>query len=420
MDEVDGRRWVVLAVGLSATIAACMFQYGLPYLIPALRRDGLSLGEAGLMVACPTMGLMVAFIAWGAVADRWGERIALSLGLGTAGAALFAAVAAQGRLVLMGVFLALAGAGGAAAHAAGGRLILGWFAARERGLAMGLRQTSTPLGIGLAASAYPPLADGGLGVPLLVTAVYCAVSAGLIVLLVRDPRRVDDTAQTGGRGRTPYRTPLLWRLHAASALLIVPQFTVGTFALVFLVDEHHWGAVTAGRVLAVVAVAGAVSRVVTGVWSDRVGTRLRPLRLVAAAVATVMAVLAAGTAASSPIAVAVLMIAAVVTVSPNGLAFTAVAEHAGRAWAGRALGVQSTAQHVVTVIVPPVIGAVIGGVGGYPAAFAVAAVFGLAAVPLIPVGSGRIRKRGSTTKAHAGHGRPAHPRSTASPSPTEP
>lgn len=415
---------MVLAVGLSATVAACMFQYGLPYLIPALRRAGLSLGEAGLVVACPTVGLMTALIAWGAVADRWGERIALSLGLGIAAVGLFAAVAGRERPVLMGACLALAGAGGGAVHAAGGRLILGWFAARERGLAMGLRQASTPLGTGLAALAYPPLAGGGPGVPLLVTAACCAAAAGLIVLLVRDPRRVEEAgetgenARTGARGGTPYRTPVLWRLHAASALLVVPQFTVGTFALVFLVDEHRWDAVTAGRALAVAAVAGAVARIGAGVWSDRAGTRLRPLRLVTAGVAAVMAVLAAETAAASPVAVAVLMAAAVVTVSPNGLAFTAVAEHAGQAWAGRALGVQSTAQHVMAVIVPPAIGAVIGGAGGYPAAFAVAAAFGLAAVPVVP--GGRIRRRASTATAHAGRRRPARPRSSASPASTEP
>ncbi|MBA9004086.1 MFS transporter [Thermomonospora cellulosilytica] len=419
MDEADGRRWVVLAVGLGATIAGCMFQYGLPYLIPALRRSGLSLGEAGLVVVCPTVGLMAALIAWGAAADRWGERIVLSLGLGAAGAALLAAAAAQERPALMGACLVAAGAGGASVHAAGGRLILGWFAARERGLAMGLRQTSTPLGIGLAALLYPPLAGGGLGVPLLVTAVCCAAAAGLVALLVRDPRR-DDAPQDAARTAAPYRTPVLWRLHAASALLVVPQFTVGTFALVFLIDEHRWDAATAGRALAAVAVAGAAARIAAGIWSDRAGTRLRPLRLVAAAVTAVMAALAAGTAAGSPAAVAVLLVAGVITVSPNGLAFTAVAEHAGRAWAGRALGVQNTAQNAMAVLAPPAAGALIGGTGGYPLAFAVAAAFGLAAVPLVPAGTGRIRRRASTARARAGRRRPARPRSTASPSPTEP
>ena len=56
---------------------------------------------------------------------------------------------------------------------------------------------------------------------------------------------------------SPYRGPALWRIHAASALLVVPQFTVATFALVFLVTARGWPAPVAGPVLAVAATAGA-------------------------------------------------------------------------------------------------------------------------------------------------------------------
>ncbi|MGK5559292.1 MFS transporter, partial [Actinomadura kijaniata] len=123
----------------------------------------------------------------------------------------------------------------------------------------------------------------------------------------------------------------------------------------FLVDAQHIDPATAGRVLAAGQVGGAAVRLAAGWWSDRVGSRLRPMRLTALAVAAVVAVLAATT--HSPVAVVVLLVAAIVTVSPNGLAFTAVAEHAGRAWSGRALGIQNTAQNAVASITPPLLGA---------------------------------------------------------------
>ena len=68
----------------------------------------------------------------------------------------------------------------------------------------------------------------------------------------------------------------------------------------------------------------------------------------------------------------------------NGLAFTAVAELAGPAWAGRALGVQNTGQNLSAALTPPVLGAVVGAFG-YDAGFALAAVFPVLAIGLIPV-----------------------------------
>ncbi|HEU5157800.1 MAG TPA: MFS transporter [Streptosporangiaceae bacterium] len=376
----DQRRWVALAIGSGAMTAGCAFQFGMPYLIPALRAEGVSLERAAVIVACPMAGLLCTLIAWGAAADRWGERLVLSAGLSVAGAALLGAAGAHGTVALGG-WLAVAGAGGGSVHAASGRLILGWFAAHERGLAMGARQTAQPLGVAVAALVLPPLSTGGPGPPLVALAAGCLLMAVLVVLFVRDPAHA---AHAGARTGAPYRTPVLYRIHAASALLVVPQFAVATFALVYLVDAHGWAAATAGRLLAVVQVGGALARLGAGVWSDRVASRLRPMRLLAGLIGAVMLALAIGAYAESGAAVAVLLIAGVVTVSTNGLAYTAVAEYAGRSWAGRALGVQNTGQNLLAVATPPVLAQLVGG-AGYPAAFAAVIAFPLVAAALIPV-----------------------------------
>ena len=69
---------------------------------------------------------MLTLMAWGAIADRYGERMVITAGLGpppwrcpgrrdqAAGARL-------------GVLLGFAGPGGASVFAASGRLVLGWF-----------------------------------------------------------------------------------------------------------------------------------------------------------------------------------------------------------------------------------------------------------------------------------------------------
>ena len=123
-EQQDARRWVVLAVGLIGLTAGCAAQYGLAFLIPALRAEGLSLEAATLLVTAPIAGILCTLIAWGAAADRWGERRILTIGLVVAGAALVGAASVD-EPVQRWMLLFIAGASSASIHAASGRLILG-------------------------------------------------------------------------------------------------------------------------------------------------------------------------------------------------------------------------------------------------------------------------------------------------------
>ena len=140
---------------------------------------------------------------------------------------------------------------------------------------------------------------------------------------------------------------------------------------------------------------GAAGRVAAGRWSDKVGSRLHPIRTIAIGAAVAMALLAVTDLIHSPLSVAVMVAASVITVSDNGLAFTAIAELAGPFWSGRALGTQNTSQLLTAGIVPPVFGALIT-VAGYPVAFAVCALFPLVALPLVPVAADPLRTQSST------------------------
>jgi hypothetical protein len=88
-------------------------------------------------------------------------------------------------------------------------------------------------------------------------------------------------------------------------------------------------------------------------------------------------------------AIPALVAASVLTVSPNGLAYTAVAERAGSGWAGRALGIQNTVQNLVASAVPPAVALAVaiggGAAGGYALAFGVAVGFPVIAALTIPL-----------------------------------
>jgi MFS family permease len=387
----SNQRWAVLAVGMVGLIAACAFQYGLPFLIPAFRADGLSLTQASSLVSAPVLGVLCSLVLWGALTDRVGERWVLAAGLGGAAVALLVATGVH-RPLLLGALLFAAGASSACVQVASGRLILGWFPVRERGLAMGLRQTGQPLGFGLAALSLPALGDRDVAGALLFLAGGCALAGVLIAVAVRDPQK---EAVTAFRAGSPYRSSYLWRIHLASTLLVVPQFTVAAFAFDYLVSERHWNKSTAGTLLAVAQIGGAAIRLSAGWWSDRAGRRLRPMLTLCLATAVVLALLAVGMIGGwGVVVVPAVVLAAVLTVSTNGLAFTAVAERAGRAWAGRALGVQNTAQNLAAAATPPLIATVITAVGsgaGYSVAFSAIVGLPLLAAIAVPVGAERLR-----------------------------
>jgi MFS family permease len=258
---------------------------------------------------------------------------------------------------------------------------------------MGIRQTAQPLGVGLGALVIPRLAAShGVSVALLFPAIVCAASAVVCAVAVKDPPRPPRADATEQDLANPYRgSSVLWRIHAVSVLLVAPQVVVWTFTLVWLMIERGWSAASAGALVTVAQLLGAAGRIAAGRWSDIAQSRLRPIRTIALAAAASMGLLALTDWLGSPFSVAMVIVASVITVSDNGLAFTAIAEIAGPFWSGRALGVQNTSQLFTTGIVPPAFGALITA-AGFPIAFAVCALFPLVALPLVPVHADPLRQ----------------------------
>lgn len=370
----------MLALGVGAQSAGTVFVTTPAFLIPLLHTQlGLDLAAAGALAAVPVFGTALTLVLWGALADRRGERGVIVAGL------LLTAVAAAGAAFVPGIaaligFLLLGGMASASASSASGRVVVGWFPKERRGLAMGIRQMSQPLGVTVAALVVPPVAAAdGIGATFVPTLVILVALTILCTVGLRNPPRPKLSAEAHAAATAnPYRADgFLWRIHTLSALLVVPQFTLTTFGLVWLVAEVGWTTTAAGLLIGVSQFVGALGRIGVGVLSDAVGSRMRPLRWVALSAVVVMLALAV-VGGLGPVAVAiVLTVASAVTVADNGLAFTAVAEAAGPKWSGKALGIQNTGQFLASTAVGPGVGALIG-LLGYAGAFA-----GVAALPAV-------------------------------------
>jgi sugar phosphate permease len=373
-------RWVVLIVGTAAQAATAYF-LGLAAVTPALREHfDLGLSGVGVLIGLASAGLIPTLMAWGSAADRFGERWVMASGLvGAAGA--LGVLSLVDDAVVAGVLLVVAGASGASVNAASGRAVLTWFPATGRGTAMAIRQTAVPVGAAVAAVALPPIAGAG-GVPAVFAALAatCLAAAVAVAVFIREPPdRPARSAQQAARAREVLTDRRLQRLSVAGLLLVVPQF----LGSVFLVEVLHGGAgfslAAAGALLGLTQVLGAIGRLANGAWSDRVRSRLGPLRIVAIAVATGFALAAVLRPGPAVLLAAVLVPAAALAISWNGLVFTAAGEMAPRGRAATAMAMSNTANYV-SGAATPALGGLVADLAGWSAMLTMGAVAAICAV----------------------------------------
>jgi MFS family permease len=378
--EASRYRWVVLAVGTFAQASTAAYFLGLAAITPALRAFyGVGLAGVGALVGVTSLGLMATLVAWGAATDRFGERGVMTVGLVGAAAALGAAALVRSPIAA-GALLATAGASGASVNAASGRAVLTWFPARRRGFAMAVRQTSVPLGTAAAAVVLPVLATRGVPAAFAGLATVCLVAALATAVWIREPPgRPAGAGPAAASTGTVLRDRRLQRLSLAGGLLVVPQFLGSVLTVELLHTGRGMAAGTAATLLSLTQVLGAAGRLGNGVWSDRAG-RLRPLRIVASAIAVGFALAALAFAASPvPVLAAVLVVAAALAISWNGLVFTAAGELAPPGRAATAMAMTNTANYVSGAVTGPLGGAV-AAAAGWPAMLAVGTVAALAAL----------------------------------------
>ena len=339
---------MVLAVGSLATAALAAVQGGLPALSPAIQETyNLSLVEVTAVFTAFALGTVLTLLAWGVLADRTGERVVISGGLAAGALAMFAAASSHGYTALL-VWMVLAGMLGASALAASGRAVFGWFPRSERGFALGLRQTAVPAGAALASFTLPPLAAAsGVDAALYALAGLMLVAAAAGAIWLRDGPSDESAAPPAPDAQ---RDPRIWRLSAASSLMIIGQVGITSLLVLYLYSERGWTAAHAALALGGVQVGAALARVCAGRWSDLRGERVEPFRQLA----TVAGVLLLAGAVLGPPA---LMAGGIAAMSWNGLSFTAAAEISGRRQAGKAMGIQNTSMRVVGAGVPVALGA---------------------------------------------------------------
>ncbi len=376
----EPRRWFFLFIATLSQTAMSTIHMGIPTVVPLIQAElGLNLTEVGVLVSMINVGVVAAVLGMGKAADRYGERRVIGYGTAACGLLVLTVHFAGGFIGLLVVFLLL-GVPVATSTPAGSKAVAGWFPDRERGMAMGVRQTGIPLGGTIGALTLPAmgLVFGWRWALSLVGVV--TILAGLMVLVCyREPERppaAGGTAPVGGLKDIVRRSDI-WAAAFYASVLAGCQWCYISYIELYLTEHIFYPLVFAAHLLAVGQACGGAGRIVFGIASDRLffGRRvpvLVMLGLLGAAAGVATALLSPGMPAW--LVALVVWLLGLGTMSWQGLYLALVAKIAGTRVAGVAIGMTNTVAFVGVVVLPPIFGSIADYTESYEAAWVAMAV----------------------------------------------
>jgi MFS transporter, ACS family, aldohexuronate transporter len=352
-----------------------------PFLVTSL---GLTRGHVGLLLPAMYLGGVVMSLPAGWLTDRLGVRATLALGQTLTGVMVALAGVAGTRLPLLLACLVVAGFGFSVGNPATGKAVMEWFAPRERGVAMGIKQTGLTLGGVAGALVLPPLAvafgwrealmiAGGISVmgAIAVALGYARPALAVASAVAPRPALKDVGAVLRRRG--------VRALFVCGFLLSLAQSALLAYLALYATESFGLSVIAAGWLLALTQAGGAGSRLLLGFASDRLfGGRRRPGVIITALItALAFAVFALGEALPLPLVAALAPVAGAGAFGWVGLYFALVAEIGGARTAGLLTGVAVAAAWSGVLVGPPLFGLALEATGSYGPAWLMLAAVGI-------------------------------------------
>ena len=270
-------RWVVLGVAWLATVSLFIthnIPAGRPHdLIPDL---GLSQVQYSLTITGPILGIAVAAMLGGALADRYGARPIVGIGavLGGFGALFRAFVDSFGPMFGLSIIL---GIGTALVFSNLPKIVAMWFPPKQVGLATGFYYSG--IGVGTATGLAASGAFATWQQACLITGIAALVAAALWTILGRSaPMTVPGTELSVGLRqslRHSARIKDIWMLFVILFLSLGAILSYISSLPVMLQQIHHVPPRTAALFSSAVVYAMVCGMFVLPMLSDRLGLRKR-------------------------------------------------------------------------------------------------------------------------------------------------
>ncbi len=393
-------RWVIMAVLWIAYIVVFLHRLSIGPLAPFLKEDmGLTNTQVGALMSAASFGYMLSMAPAGWAADRIGVRWLLIIGELTGGVfilGMFLAPSYGWALAIM----AMAGLGFGCLMPSTTKGVMVWFPVKERATVMGFKQTAVNIGGIITAMALPALA-------LVLAWRFAFLFLGILAIAIgifsfimyKDPplpaasRSGDSVALTDVATPTMGQSLLellktrdIWLVALAGFTLVTVEFAVIAHLVLYLTEALFFPVVTAGVILGVTEIGGALGKPGGGFLSDRFfGSSRRKVYMLWGGIACAMCVLITLFGASlswalysilSALGFALLGFAlGVGAIGWGGVHLTLVAELAGKELVGTATGVFGVAVMGGAILGPILFGYIVDATGSYQLAWLSCAVF---------------------------------------------
>ena len=302
--------WYIVLAGTFCVFACLgLARFALGMILPGMGQGlGLSYSQMGLIGTMNFAGYLAAVLFCGALAERLGYRLLISLALSLSGLTMVLIGFSSSLPVILLLYM-LCGMGSGAANVPIMGLISHWFHRRQRGRATGFVVIGSGFAILLSGWLIPQinrLAGPELGWRLswqVLGLIVLAIALLCLAVLRNSPREKGLRPfgeQTGKDGlpvpgdETNRVTPrIIAHLGAIYFLFGYTYVIYATFIVTTLINEHGFNPATAGYFWSVVGVLSLLSGPVFGTMSDRIG-RKKTLALVFAIQTTAYLLVAAG------------------------------------------------------------------------------------------------------------------------------
>ena len=286
--------WVIAFTGILVFVLAQGFGKMSYSVILPFMKDGLSLTytQVGLIGTGNFIGYLILSVVGGFLASRFGSRRVIFVCLLVTGVGLFL-TGLSNSFTFAFVSRLIAGLGNGGVPVPMITLPAIWFAARKRGLAMGIVNMGVGLGLSLAGLLLPYCIsyygrDGWRYAWYLmgVTVVACSFAC---YALLRDHPREKGLTMCGGDGQQESGVPgqvtlmsalqrvagekEIWKLGCVYLMFGFSYMVYLTFFIAYLTKEIGFDMLEAGRIFALLGVLSIFCGLPWGMFSDRVGRR---------------------------------------------------------------------------------------------------------------------------------------------------